>query len=257
MKRLISFLFIAFFAVSTQAHESETHLSLSLDQGIYTDYVWRGLNFNDDGVNQGSLDVALDAQDLGTFGFNIWYNMDLSENTEYGLESDVVSEIDYTLYWEKSYEELTVGLGYIYYDFPEAGTDTREIYLALSYDTFLAPSLTIYRDIDANDGYYIDFGIGYDFEIAEGYVLNVGANIGWADDKFFEGNYQQTDKDDAGFTNYSIGASMDFAVNDYVTITPSVMWYALLGDAEDEREDGTTLDDEDGFVAGVNVNVSF
>ena len=254
MKRLISFLFIAFFAVSTQAHESKTHVSLSLDQGIYSDYVWRGLNFNDDGVNQGAIDVSVDAQDLGTFGFNIWYNMDLSDNDDYGVESDVVTEIDYTLYWEKSFDIFTLGAGYIYYDFPEADdADTREIYVSAGFDVILAPGITVYRDIDANDGYYVDLAIGHDFEITEGYTLSVGANLGWADEKFSEANYG-TDED--GFTNYALSASMDFGLNDYITLTPSIMYYGLLDDAEDVREDGG-LDDEDGFVFGVNLNVSF
>lgn len=257
MKRIYSFLLVTAFALTgLQAHDSDTHVSLSLDQGIFTDYVWRGINFNDQAVNQGSVDVGLETEDLGSFGFNIWYNMDLNENREYGLESSTVTEIDYTLYWEKSFDIVTLGAGYIYYAFPEDDTiDTSEVYISASLDTFLAPSLTIYKDVDLHDGVYIDFGIGHDFEITETLALSVGANIGWADSKFSEANYGNND---SGFTNYSIGASIDIPLTDNLTLTPSIMYYGLLSDAKDQRQDDfPSRDDENGVVAGINLSLSF
>ncbi|MCM8525160.1 MAG: MipA/OmpV family protein [Lentisphaeraceae bacterium] len=247
MKKAIALLLLSVFAFNAQAQD-EKAWSVSLDQGIYDKYIWRGLQFNEEGVNQGALDVSYDTGDMGTFGINVWYNLDL--DNENGTSGEF-SEVDYTVWWEKSFGDFTLGAGHIYYDFSEVDLgSTREIYVSVSYDTFLAPSLTVYYDYEDVDGFYVDFGIGHSFDLGVADMsLDLGANIGWADDDMDNGYYNG---DGAGFSNYSLSAAVNIPVGDNVTITPSVMYYSLLGDA---NSDGTNEDDD--FVFGVNVNFSF
>ena len=112
MKKAIALLLLAVASMNAQdkpvvaeaAPDNEKAWSISLDQSFSDKYVWRGIQYNEEGVNQGSLDVAYDFGDIGTIGVNVWYNLDLdNENGQAGN----FSEVDYTLYWEKSFDKLS------------------------------------------------------------------------------------------------------------------------------------------------------
>lgn len=249
MKKAIALLLLSLFAFNAQAQDEEKAWSISLDQGIYDKYVWRGIQFNEEGVNQGSIDFSYDTGDMGVFGINVWYNLDLDD--ENGTSGEF-SEVDYTIYWEKSFGDFTLGAGHIYYDFSEVGLgSTREFYVSFSYDTFLAPSLTVYYDYEDVDGFYVDFAIGHSFDLGvAGMSLDLGANIGWADDDMASGYYGGTNVT-TGFTNWGASVGLNIPLGDYFTITPSIAYYALIDDAD--RNGGQ----DDDFIFGVNVNFSF
>ena len=257
MKKAIALLLLSVFAFNAQAQD-EKAWSLSLDTSISDKYVWRGQTLNDEGVNQGSVDFSYDTGDMGTFGINIWYNMDLdNENNDTNNNTGAmeISEVDYTFYWEKSYGDFTLGAGHIYYDFSmvDAGA-TREVYVSLAYDTILSPSLTVYYDYEDVDGFYVDFSIGHSFDLeVAGMSLDLGAHIGWSDDDMSSAYYAG---DGGGFSDYSLSAGLNIPVGDSITITPSIMYYALLGDANDGQNAAGNNEDDD-FVFGVNVNFSF
>jgi hypothetical protein len=259
MKKAIALLLLAVASMNAQdkpvvaeaAPDNEKAWSISLDQSFSDKYVWRGIQYNEEGVNQGSLDVAYDFGDIGTIGVNVWYNLDLdNENGQAGN----FSEVDYTLYWEKSFDKLTLGAGYIYYDFSEVDLgSTREVYVSASYDVLLAPSVTVYYDIEDVDGFYVDFAISHSFDLeVAGMSLDLGANIGWADENMTEAYYTGGSDADSGFTNYALSAGLNIPVGDYVTITPSITYFSLLQDAETD----SGYEDDD-FIYAINVNVSF
>jgi len=247
MNKAIALLLLSLFAFNAQA-EDEKAWSISLDQAIYDKYIWRGIQFNEEGVNQGSIDFSYDTGDAGVFGANIWYNLDLDNENGFSGE---FSEVDYTLYWEKSFGALTLGAGHIYYDFSEVNLgSTREFYVSASYDVLLAPSLTVYYDYEDVDGFYVDFAIGHSFDLGvAGMSLDLGANIGWADEDMASFYYGASN---SGFTNWGASVALNIPVGDNFTITPSIAYYSLLGDAEED----SALEDDD-FVFGVNVNFSF
>ncbi|MCM8537907.1 MAG: hypothetical protein NE334_18340 [Lentisphaeraceae bacterium] len=246
MKRIIALLFVCLFTATTYAQDDEKAWSMSLSQGVYDKYIWRGLQFNEEGVNQGSLTISYDAGDLGTFSGNVWYNLDL--DSENGNSSEF-SEVDYTAYWSKSFDDLSLSGGIIYYDFSEVGLgSTKEVYVSASYNTILSPSLTVYYDFEDVDGFYANFSIGHTVEL--GFLdstLNLGANIGYADQDMAAGYYTG----ESGFSNYALSAAVNFPLLENVTLTPSIMYYSLLGDADDANAE------DDDFVFGVNLNVSF
>ena len=254
MKKAIALLLLSLFAFNAQAQDEEKAWSISLDQAIYDKYVWRGIQYNEEGVNQGSIDFSYDTGDMGVFGLNVWYNLDL--DNENGLSGEF-SEVDYTIYWEKSFGDFTLGAGHIYYDFSEveAGS-TREVYVSFSYDTILAPSLTVYYDYEDVDGFYVDFAIGHSFDLGvAGMTLDLGANIAWADDDMSDGYYGG---EGAGFSNWGASVALNIPVGDMFTITPSIAYYSLISDANHNGTDsnGRGLEDDD-FIFGVNVNFSF
>ncbi|MCM8529518.1 MAG: hypothetical protein NE330_00015 [Lentisphaeraceae bacterium] len=247
MKKALALLFVSAFALTSFAQEDEKAWSISLDQGFSDKYIWRGTRLNDEGVNQGALDVSYEAGDLGTVGVNVWYNLDLdSENDEAGD----FTEVDYTLYWEKSFDALTLGAGFIYYDFSEVNNgSTREVYVSASYDTFLAPSVTVYYDFEDVDGFYVDLSIGHTVDL--GFLdatLDLGASIGYADDDQASAYYGGAE---SGFSNYLLSVGVNFPLLENVTLTPSVAYYGLLDSADDQD-----LEDDD-FIFGINMNLSF
>ena len=254
MKKAIALLLLSVFAFSAQA-EDEKAWALSLDQTFSDKYVWRGQQLNGEGVNQGSADFSYDLGDMGTFGINVWYNLDLdNENDEAGN----FSEVDYTVYWEKSYGAFTLGAGHIYYDFSEQNPglgSTREVYVSVGYDTLLSPSVTVYYDYEDVDGFYVDFSIGHSFDLGVAdMTLDLGAHIGWADDDMTDAYYNG---DGGGFSDYSITAAVNIPVTENITITPSVMYYALMADANSDDDANDDLYEDDDFVFGINVNFSF
>ena len=252
MKKAIALLLLSVFAFNAQAQD-EKAWSLSLDTSLSDKYIWRGLQFNEEGVNQWSADFSYDTGDMGTFGVNIWYNLDLdNENGQSGN----LSEVDYTIYWEKSYGDFTLGAGHIYYDFSEVNLGaTRELYVSASYDTILAPSITVYYDYEDVDGFYVDFSIGHSFDLGTaGMSLDLGAHLGWADDDMDNAYYNG---DGGGFSDCSISAGLNIPVGDSVTITPSIMYYALLGDANSDGGNSAGNGEEEDFVFAINVNFSF
>ena len=106
-------------------------------------------------VIQPSLSVAYKG-----FGANLWANLD-TDLVGYG--SNKWNETDFTLSYDGAYEKFGYGVGWIYYAL-DSVSDTQEFYATASYDTILAPSLTIYYDTDAFAGdWYANFSIGHSF----------------------------------------------------------------------------------------------
>jgi len=78
--------------------------------------------------------------------------------------------------------------GYIYYAL-DGVDDTQEIFLPLGLDTFLSPSLTVYKDIDNAPSWYFFLGISHAFEITEKVSLELSGSISYllSDDNFIYG----------------------------------------------------------------------
>lgn len=78
--------------------------------------------------------------------------------------------------------------GYIYYAL-DGVDDTQEIFLPLGLDTFLSPSLTVYKDIDNAPSWYFFLGISHAFEITEKVSLELSGSISFllSDDNFIYG----------------------------------------------------------------------
>ncbi|MEE2776650.1 MAG: TorF family putative porin [Acidobacteriota bacterium] len=118
-------------------------------------YVWRDLTVVDEGVWQPSFTMSHD----NGFSFNTWgdyYIDDVNRN------DGEFTEVDLTADYAPPLEGKTgVNIGVIEYPFPNTGgtnNATTEIYAGLSWDSFAAPFITAYYDIDVVDDLYISFG---------------------------------------------------------------------------------------------------
>jgi hypothetical protein len=166
---------------------------------LYSDYIFRGINFSDyetEGVEDLNhqmttslgVDVALlfggEAGSLGTFNFDTffeWYAGQEQLDPEKGGQS--LQEVDYVLGWSYDIEPIatTIGTGFVFYVFPsDTALNTEEIYLSFEHndawmwkwlfpdneDGVLNPSLFLVHDVGqaAGAGWY-EFGISHGFAL--------------------------------------------------------------------------------------------
>jgi len=204
---------------------------------LLSKYVWRGYELSKDSlVIQPSVTVGYKG-----FAVNLWGNLDTDD---FNKTSDTFNwnETDFTLSYDGSYEKLGYSAGYIYYDL-DGADDTQEIYVGLSYDILLSPSITVYKDIANIPGYYVNLGISHSFPITDKYALDLGASAGY---------YNYSDKDYSALHDGLLSASITFPVNDYLSITPEVYYsFPLSNDAEDIEG----LDNE--FYGGLSASFAF
>lgn len=188
---------------------------------LLSQYVWRGYELSKDSL------VIQPSATVGYKGFavNLWGNLDTDQ---VGMATDSFNwnETDFTLSYDGAYDKLGYSIGYIYYDL-DGADDSQEIYAGLSYDIMLSPALTVYRDFDNYQGYYVNLGIGHSFSITDKYALDLGASAGY---------YNFDDTNYSALHDGVLSASMTFPVNEYLSITPEIDYsFPLSDDAEDDQ----------------------
>lgn len=255
VRRIVALVFlgcaVSNLAIPTTRADEGFPLEVSVDASYVSKYVWRGINLVDDSCFQPSVTV-------GAYGLslNVWGSMELTnENTYpgYGDTAGDFTEVDYTLDYSFAITDMVgASVGVIYYTFPNTGFDsTTELYASVGVDCLLAPSLTVYRDIDEADGTMVVFGVGHTLYSFEGEnvsgSLDVGANVAWGDDDMNTFYYG------AGSGLAFADASVSLALDVYgVSVTPSINYARLI---DSDIRDNFADDDEVWF--GLSVGYSF
>ena len=160
---------------------------------ISSAYVFRGITLNDGVVAQPYLEVSGLPVDLG-----VWGNIDI-DDYDGALDEGQFSEIDIYASYAIPVEGIDASIGYTEYTYPQGGEADREVGLSLGLDLPLAPTVGVYYGLDGavEENLYADFGIGHDFELAEGVSLSLGALIG----------YLYPEEGEDGFHQYELSAS--------------------------------------------------
>ena len=181
-------------------------IELSYDMGTYSHYVWRGLALTDGPVFQSSLTGSHDSG----FGVNIWGNMDLDDVN--GNEGDF-NELDLTLSYAWEVESVGFEVGYIEYTFPNTDFDgTRELYISASYDSVLAPSFTLYYDLDEVEDYYGEVGVEYASELNDRLALTVGLVGSFAGEDYASA---YAGGSDGGLWAGNLSVALDYSSEDF------------------------------------------
>lgn len=227
-----------FLAAALPAAQAEDAPSAEAAVGLYSKYVWRGFELSQDSlVIQPSVSVSYKG-----FGVGLWGNLDTNQ-AGMASESFNWNETDLTLSYDGSFDKVGYSIGYIYYDVDSA-EDTQELYASISLDVLLAPTLTLYKDIANFPGWYASLGIGYSVPLNDKTALDLGAQIGYAND---DANYN-------ALHDGLLSASITFPVNDMISITPEIYYsFPLSDDAEIAL---TNADGDDSFIYG-GIAVSF
>ncbi len=229
-----------------------------VDVSFLSQYIWRGYELSKDSmVIQPSATIGYKG-----FAFNLWGNLDTDVYSGPYKDSAKWNETDMTVSYDHSFGPLGVGVGYIYYAL-DAADDTQEFYLSLGGDVLLAPTLTIYRDVDEYHGWYFDLGISHSFGLPYDMSVDLAASIAYYisdNDSIVDYNHDltPTTSEFNNFQNGLVSAGMTIPFLKYFTATPMVAYSFPLGNAADKMLRATSLSDSSKhFFGGVTLSMAF
>lgn len=210
--------------------------------GVFDKYLWRGFDLSEGRpVIQGGIDLS-----VGNWTLSTWHNWQLKSGPTINAgelnETDVILDYSFDIG-----EMLSVSVGDVWYmlDF-EGAEDTNELYASATVNTLLSPTLSIYWDWDAceEDGLFFTFDVSHSLDLMEGLALNLGALVSYNQHSDYAvGDY-------SGFHNYELSASLDYALTDALSVSPSFTFSSGIDD--DAKE---AIDTE--ILAGVNMTFAF
>ena len=259
---LVGLLTLVLTSVPSWAEEEVP--TASADIAILSDYIWRGYAFSNDSI------VIQPSATIGYKGysFNLWGNLDteLDDGISATDDTSQFNETDMTFSYDTDFGKWSIGVGYIYYGL-DGALDTQEIYLSMGYDTFLSPSLTIYRDIDTFPGTYVNLSIGHSIKLSKDLNLDLSGSVGYYssdDDSVLEidDTLTATNKKYSAFHDAVISASVTYPINQFITITPTLSYSFPLSDAADNIITANSVglfgeNDSDFFYGGVLFSFAF
>ncbi len=197
-------------AAGAATSASAEELTLSTSWAFETEYVFRGVQFSETSFQP---DVSLG---YGGFYLGAWAALPVGDDdVAFGDEIDVYGGYDFGLT-----DLVSGGVGFTYYTFPDAssgffdtldedegtGANTFEIFATFGFDTFLAPSATVYYDFMFGT-VTLEGGIGHSIPLAEALSLDFGTTIGHVFD----------DDDGGDYTYYQATADVSYAFTDSVS----------------------------------------
>ena len=239
-------------------------------------YIWRGYELSRNSI------VVQPSATIGYKGFtaNIWGNLDTrpyysgtNPNTSY---SSTWNETDLTLSYSKTMGLFNLGGGYIYYGLgalnPDAPKrmDSQEIFATVGLNTILAPTLTVYREIDHYHNWYFLLGVSHMFEFNKVISLKLAATASYLQSTDettypkFDGNAVATTDKFSNFHDGNLTVSLPIKATSYITLTPTISYvFPLSEDAKNEMKgfglSGKTPADRDSsfIYGGLAASISF
>ena len=225
---------------------------------LMSQYIWRGYEQSRDSlILQPSLTIGYEG-----FAANIWQSID----TDPAGDTQHLYETDFTLSYDTEINGISLGAGWIWYVLPDAEYDSQEFYVTAGLNSFLNPSLTIYREFYHAPSTYILLSISHSIDVGwRGATLNLGLSGSYllSNDK---GSYADPDDADDEYNNFHDGLlslELDIPLNRYVHVTPALYWsFPLCDDAADDMKQWArgflNHHGKDNFLyGGVIVNISF
>lgn len=202
-------------AMPSSADEAEEEAGSKISGNLNLDFntnfmsygldVW-GTGTFDDAIFNPSFDLTWDLGGGWSVYGGTWW--DVNNNADTNI-SDVIQEIDVWVGVGYTYEKLSVSL--TYQEWMYASDAERIVDLAIGYDTFLSPSLTIHGRVDGNGGQDEGavFLLGIEHGIDVGTVsLSFPLNVGFVTEDYYvdgEGGF--------GYVSAGIGASIPLPIS--------------------------------------------
>lgn len=267
------------------AAASEERPTGDFTAAVLSQYIWRGYEMSRNSV------VIQPSMTIGYKGFtaNLWGNLDTKPyfvgtgDTNY---SNTWNKTDLILSYTKTLGLFNVGGSYIYYalgslnkDAPKRA-DAQELFVTVSLNTLLSPTLTVYKEIDRYKQWYFLLGISHTFELNRMASLKLGASASYllstyADAALFNagagyggypkfgGNALAANDKFGNFHDGTITVNLPIKATKSITVTPSVSYiFPLSGDAGDEMKgqglkgSASPADRDSSFVVG-GITASF
>ncbi len=193
MRKAIAFLSLAlpFSALLCALPAAAGEFSYSAAVDLVSQYIWRGVQLDDQESLQPSVAVGYAFSDSLSMELSGWWNIALDDHDS-DVHEDLLFEQDFTLAVSYSLNErLAIRAGTIYWSNPRSDIapgiesyQTDELFLGAGFatDHFFVDA-TVYADIDAVKGYYIDVNGGVVFDLGGGFSLEPSAHFGLAFDE--------------------------------------------------------------------------
>ncbi len=264
-KKLITFtLIFTLFAGAVPAFSgAEEKPSADLSVSLLSAYIWRGQQ-----LSKNSLVIQPSATfSYKGFSANIWanYDTDLYDDIE---ALDNLTETDYTLSYEHDFGMVSASVGYIYYALDQA-LDSQEFYFSATLNTFLSPTVTVYREFAHYSSTYLTLEVSHSLQMAKDLSLDfslLGSAL-FSDDS---GAYPDPDdpKDEFSGLHHgkaTISMCIPFSVFSnapaakYFSITPEVDWvFPLSGDGSKDMSHRALGSTDNNFIyGGATISFSF
>jgi hypothetical protein len=175
-------------------------IGMSGSMSLASRYLFQGIDYS---AGKPVLNPEADLT-WGPIGAKLWWNHDLDQR--------VSNEYDFSIFHEWSAKKFSITTGYTYLWYPhrEGWTPSQELYLEMSREAPLNPTLSFHYDFDAGIGSYSTFGLSHGFERRMG-TFTLGANL------FYQDHYYGL----TGFPSSEWNAKLEKTVRG-TTITPSV-----------------------------------
>jgi hypothetical protein len=264
MKKLVVVAMAMFTVVSTcvaqeaavvEAEGSPVSFAAGLD--LYSHYLWRGIEVNDEPVGQPAGTATYGLGDYGSISAGVWANYAFTNSRKGDGRTDGFNEVDYTLSYAIDVADFSLEAGHIWYTFPrrdgQDGPSTREVYGAVAYNNdIVTPSLALYYDYAAIEGLYGTAGLTKEFELDEQTTATVFGLVGAGDDNYNKGYGLTTDN---ALIDGSIGANVTYAINDIVSVGATVVWSTVIDSGI--RDNVDPVQDKEWLWGGINLAASF
>lgn len=222
---LVPFLLATLALVLATPATAQMLPEVSAEASVYSKYVWRGLVVTDGPVLQPAATAGLGGASVG-----IWANTDLDDaNARAGEITEVDLWLEYGL--ALGLVDLTAGL--VHYGYPDAEGDTSELYAIGSAALPLSPTLSLYRDLDAVEGWYVGLALAHGLVLGPEHTLDLTASVGAGDENHNQAYYLGTG---GGPADASLAASWTWSPVPRLSVTPQLAWVTLLGDASDAMD---------------------
>ena len=234
-------------------NEAGLRPEVTTDVALVSAYVWRGLTANEEPVLQPSLDVV-----IGPITINVWANLDLTNQTDSGIRSGQVSELDLLIDYGYAFgadEEFLLSFGIVDYLFPAAGS-TTELYLSFSWDSIVSPSITIYRDVDIPT-LYIGLDATYPYQPSEAIEIEAGVSLGLGDKDWATSMMGVSESDAAfGLFDASITVTAIYAIDDHTTASLTMGGSFIINSDAADAFDSADLKTSR-FIIGMAISRSY
>ncbi len=225
--------------------------------GLFSAYVFRGQIFDDSNLKP-ELTVTKGPVSLNILGI---YNLDGKD----GREDNDLTETDFTLSYRipDNTDDFDVDVGIIKYTFNHVDgsvldSDTEELFVkAVFHNIILMPEVALYKDMDANKGWYASLALAHPLEISEAMTLEAGASIGLADGGYNKANYSTQAKtvSGGGVNDYNVSLKASYVVTDDITVGALVQ-YTLLDDKIDSGA-RKNYGADNALWGGINLSYTF
>lgn len=243
------------------AEAESSRISAEVSVDFLSCYMWRGQILADAPVWQPAATLGFDLGDYGALSAGFWSSFKLTSRRDGSPVRNLGNqEIDYSVAYSKSFGDMNVEVGHLWYTFPNSDNEgnTEELYLSFSYaNDFVTPTVAAYWDYRDNDDdglFYFTLALAHEFELLEGLVLTPSVSLGLGTDAYLRAYVEDVDK--TAFLDQTTGLALTYAVTDWLSLGAQVN-YTWIVDPDARHADYMGRGEIQRVWGGFNVTFSF